>query len=184
MINKDLRRQPIQYIAPEDLDPDNFIACNTHELFLISTHFTRIPKESDPEWDEVYYFIQRDALYTRLEGGEGYVYILQCDNQPGLVKIGMTERTPQERLKEINRATGVLFPFYIVKAYPCKSPRAVEQLVHLELDKFRVNTQKEGFAVFPEQAMETIDRVIEKYGARLDHKPRDLRQDKKYWFTT
>lgn len=62
MINKDLRRQPLQYLAPGDIDPDNYIACNTHELFLISTHFTRIPKESDPEWDEVYYFIQRDAL--------------------------------------------------------------------------------------------------------------------------
>lgn len=182
MINRDIKRNPIKYIAPEDLDQDNFIKCETRDQFLISTHFTRVPKESDPDWDEVYYFIQRDALYTRLEGGEGYVYILKCDNQPGLVKIGMTERTPQERLKEINRATGVLFPFYIVKAYPCKSPRAVEQLTHLELDKYRVNTQKEGFSVFPEQAMEVIERVIDRYGAKIEGKPRDLRQDKKYWF--
>ena len=94
----------------------------------------------------------------------------------------MTERTPQERLKEINRGTGTIFPFYIVKAYPCRSPRAVEQLTHLELDKFRINTQKEGFSVFPEQAMEVIERVIKKYGAELDHTPRDLRYDKKHWF--
>lgn len=184
MINKGARRKSIQFIAPEAVDQDNFIRCETHEQFLISTHFTRVPKESDPECDQVFYFIQRDALYTRLEGGEGYVYILQCDNQPGICKIGMTERTPQERLKEINRGTGVIFPWYLNKAYPCRSPRAVEQLVHLELGKFRINSQKEGFSVFPEQAMETIERVIERYGARLDHVPRDLRQDKKYWFTT
>lgn len=65
MINKDLRQQPLRYIAPEDVNPDNFILCNNHDLFLISTHFTRIPKESDPDWDEVYYFIQRDALLDR-----------------------------------------------------------------------------------------------------------------------
>ena len=182
MINRDIKRQTIRYIAPDVVDQDNFILCTTHEQFLICTHFTRVPKESDPEWDQVFYFIQRDALYTRLEGGEGYVYILQCDNQPGICKIGYTERTPQERLKEINKGTGVIFPWYIVKAYACRSPRAIEQLVHLELDKYRVNTQKEGFSVFPEQAMETIERVINKYGAKIEGKPRDLRHEKKYWF--
>ena len=170
-------------MAPEDISEAEFIQCNTHDLFKISTHFTRVPKEDDPNCDRIYYFVQRDSLYLRLEGGEGWVYILQCDNQPGICKIGETTRTPQERLKEINYGTGVIFPYYIVKAYPCKSPRAVEQLVHLELDKFRVNTQKEGFSVFPEQAMEVIERVIDKYGARLDREPRYLKDDKKYWFT-
>lgn len=186
MLNRILYDQPIQYVSPEEITKEDFIHCDTKHLLKQSTHFTLIPEDPGnlQGWDRVYYFIKRDSIYTRLGGGEGYVYILQCENQPGILKIGETERTPQERVKEINRATGVIFPYYIVAAYPCKSPRAVEQMVHLELDKYRVNSQKEGFAVFPETAKEVIQRIIKYYDAGIVGR-NPVRHDeiKKYWFS-
>lgn len=182
MINRVLAKKTIEYVAPERISEDEFILCTTADQFQISTHFTRVPKPEDPNCDRVYYFIKRDALFDRLEGGEGYVYILECPNQPGMVKIGMTERTVQERVREINRSQGVIVPWIIHSAYPCKSPRAVEQLVHFELDSVRINSQREGFAIFPERAKEVILRVIEKYGASIEGKPQDYRETKKYWY--
>ena len=133
-------------------------------------------------WDRVYYFIKRDELFSRLGGGEGYVYIFECPSQPGILKIGETERTPQERLRELNRSSGVIMPWIIHSAFPCKSPRAVEQLVHLELSGCRINSQKEGFAIFPEKAEEVIKNVIKRYEAEIEGEPRDYRKEKKYWF--
>lgn len=182
MINRILAEKRIQYIDPEQIDEAEYILCRTRASFEISTHFTRVPNPKDPDWDQVFYFIKRDALFDRLEGGEGYVYILECPNQPGICKIGMTERTPQERLREINRGAGIVVPWIVYTAIPCRSPRAIEQLVHLELDDVRVNSQREGFAIFPEKAKEVIQRVVDKYGARIEGKPRDYRDEKKHWF--
>lgn len=186
MLNKVLYDQSIKYIDPKEITKDRFIHCDTRFMLKRCTHFTFVPEDENDlqSWNKVYYFIQRDSIFARLEGGEGYVYILQCDNMPGILKIGETERTPQERVKEINRSTGVIFPYYIVAAFPCKSPRAVEQLVHLELDKYRVNSQKEGFAVFLETAKEAIQQVIDHYGAAItDRAPRRVDEVKKYWFS-
>lgn len=41
----------------------------------------------------------------------GQIYILSTREQPTILKIGYTERSVWERVKEINRATGVLTPF-------------------------------------------------------------------------
>ena len=85
MINKQLREQQIQYIAPEDVLETDFIQCNTHDLFKISTHFTRVPREDDPNWDRVYYFIKRDSLYLRLEGvRDGSTFYSATTNQAWL----------------------------------------------------------------------------------------------------
>ena len=186
MLNRILYDHSIQFVSPEEVTEDQYIQCNTRSQLKRCTHYTLVPEDRDDlqGWDNVYYFIQRDSVFARLEGGEGYVYVLQCDNQPGILKIGETERTPQERVKEINRSAGVIFPYYVAAAFPCKSPRAVEQLVHLELDKYRVNTQKEGFAVFLDTAKETIQRVIKHYGAEIvGREPHRISEVKKYWFS-
>lgn len=43
----------------------------------------------------------------------GHVYILINANMPGLLKIGMTERTPEERARELSAGTGVSSPFIV-----------------------------------------------------------------------
>ena len=60
----------MNYINPEEISSEEFILCNSPDLFLLSTHFTRVPKEFEPNCDEVYYFVRRSDLQRKLEGGQ------------------------------------------------------------------------------------------------------------------
>jgi hypothetical protein len=44
-------------------------------------------------------------------GSRGFIYILSTRSQPRYLKLGMTQRTVEIRVKEINAATRVLVPF-------------------------------------------------------------------------
>lgn len=120
------------------------------------------------------YFMKAGEVFGQLGAEEGYVYILISDQQEGLCKIGYTERTPEERLEEINRATGVILPWKLYDAFPCRSPKIVEQLVHKALAEVRIDQKKEGFAVYPKVAQEIISKVINSSkGKFLYVKPED-----------
>lgn len=106
------------------------------------------------------YYMKANEVLGQLDAGQGYVYILVSDQQTGICKIGSTERTPEERITEINRATGVILPWRLYDAVPCKAPRAVEHLVHKILAESRIDQRKEGFAVNPEVARNIILKVI------------------------
>lgn len=106
------------------------------------------------------YYMKANEVLGELKAGEGYVYILTSPQQKGLCKIGSTERTPEERLKEINQATGVIIPWELYDAFPCKAPRSVELFVHKILAEVRIDRRKEGFAVNPEVARDIITKVI------------------------
>ena len=99
-------------------------------------------------------------LYRRLEGGDGYVYVLENPAQPGICKIGSTGRTPGERLKEINAGSGVIYPWRVATAFRCKAPLTVEKIVHRELNSVRVRSNKEGFEISVEEAEKAIQQVI------------------------
>jgi hypothetical protein len=71
---------------------------------------------------------------------------------PGLVKIGYTERTMDERLQEANLGTWVPQPFSIEFAKFVKQPNAKEQTVHRILAADRVNPRREFFRTQPEAA--------------------------------
>lgn len=49
----------IEYIDPKEITEDKFVYCSNYDLFLESTHFTRIPKKDDPDTDRVLYFIEK-----------------------------------------------------------------------------------------------------------------------------
>ena len=42
----------------------------------------------------------------------GYLYCFSNHSYPGILKVGMTERTPEQRIKELFK-TGVPSPFHI-----------------------------------------------------------------------
>src|SRR5688572_6679317 len=46
--------------------------------------------------------------------GPGYLYVLINPSLPGLVKIGKTNRDPEQRAAELSAATGVPTPFVLV----------------------------------------------------------------------
>ena len=88
------------------------------------------------------------------DGAEhGWLYILSTREQPEILKIGMTIRTVPERVKEINSATGVLYPFSARVIYKVKDARAAERRIFMLLSDYRVRQDREFFKVpFPKAA--------------------------------
>lgn len=64
---------------------------------------------------------------------------------PDLIKVGSTDRTVEERVAELNSATGVPTPFVPVLIVAFPNPAVIEELVHKDLDKYRVNSSREFF---------------------------------------
>ena len=78
---------------------------------------------------------------------EGYVYAMNNEAMPGLIKIGMTTDTPEERAKELSSATGVPFPFKVIVCKKVHNPKVKEAAIHELLSTlgFRVNERREFF---------------------------------------
>jgi len=118
-------------------------------------------------FDQVQYWVRYSNFDAKLALGEGWVYILGNKSLPGILKIGYTDRSPSERVREINGATGVIVPWFVVNAFQCKSPAIIERLVHVHLDNLRINKNKEGFAVSLTQAEDVISRIIQENQAGI-----------------
>ena len=130
-----------------------------------SDAYTLTPDPNDPTNDYIHYWISNNKFNASLSFNEGYIYILENKGQPGVLKIGYTDRTPQERVREINGATGVITPWHIVNAFACRAPLSIESLIHKKLKPFHVN--KEGFAVTISYAEEIITGVISDNNASI-----------------
>ena len=77
---------------------------------------------------------------------------------PGILKVGMTERTPEERAKELF-TTSVPLPFKIEFAKRVKDPKGKESSLHLLLEQYtdRVYPRREFFRVSPEEVRKFFD---------------------------
>jgi hypothetical protein len=87
----------------------------------------------------------------------GWVYILTNPAMPGLVKIGMTGRTPSQRIAELTRATGVPSPFEVVWSAPVSDCAWVEAAVHRLLADRRVSAGREFFRADVALARKTVE---------------------------
>lgn len=89
----------------------------------------------------------------------GIVYVLTNPVMPGIVKIGMTERSDiDKRLRELY-TTGVPVPFEC--AYACKVDPAdcakIEKALHKAFEPQRVNANREFFRIQPAQAIAILE---------------------------
>lgn len=89
----------------------------------------------------------------------GYIYCLSNPTMPGLLKIGMTTRTPEERAKELF-TTGVAAEFKVEFERRIVNPLEKEKAIHKLLDKYRYNSNREYFNISAENAMKIIDTQI------------------------
>lgn len=123
------------------------------------------PQKRAEGWEAVTYYSERRRSYqipTSVPNAQ-WVYVLSNESMPDMVKIGYTNKTPDERVGEINRATGVPTDFIVEYALPCVNGYEVEQLVHKELDDYRVNGKKEFFKLKVEEAKQLINAIGEPY---------------------
>jgi|GEM_PF-6437445 len=97
----------------------------------------------------------------------GYIYVLSNEAMPGLIKIGITNRSVKERVDELSAATGVPKPFDI--EYYCLSGdiEEIERRIHEHFASSRV-LGREFFSTTVERAIEVIDSLakIERFCKR------------------
>ena len=92
----------------------------------------------------------------------GYVYILTNPAMPGLIKIGYTTRTPEERAHELyDKITGVPMPFKVAYKLPCENPEGLEGQIHRKLEKHRVNPYREFFEYSADDAFQLLEQLTD-----------------------
>ncbi|MDD0840688.1 GIY-YIG nuclease family protein [Curvibacter sp. HBC61] len=94
-----------------------------------------------------------------------YIYILINPSLKGLLKIGRTNRRPEERAQELSATSGVPQPFIV--AYEAKISDSVlaEQQIHSELTRMghRNNPAREFFELPLKDAVAIVDRICSNF---------------------
>ena len=125
-----------------------------------AAYYTLSPSSMGDGWENVtYYTARKKGIYNKQGKGDQWVYVLENDSQPGLLKIGYTKLTPDERAKQISNATGVPLPYKVAWAYRCFNGELLEGEVHHALRKYRVNNQREFFQIGLDEVIETIELI-------------------------
>jgi hypothetical protein len=91
-----------------------------------------------------------------LPTGLGYIYLLSTREWRNLLKIGYTNRSIEQRVKEINAATGVIVPFGVRAMWIVKDAPSVEAEIHALLDEYRVRRDREFFQLEYREAFSRI----------------------------
>lgn len=86
---------------------------------------------------------------------DGYIYCFSNQSMPGILKVGMTERTPEARLSEANTSDTWRppTPYKIEFAKKVSNPFQKEKILHTLLEQYteRINIRREFFRVSPEE---------------------------------
>ncbi|WP_342558326.1 GIY-YIG nuclease family protein [Metasolibacillus sp. FSL K6-0083] len=95
----------------------------------------------------------------------GYIYLMVNPSMNGIVKIGLTKRTPEERLDELSKATGVPTPFILVYKERFNDCVRAEKIIHSLLEERgeRVSSNREFFSTETSEAIKIIQEVKENY---------------------
>lgn len=91
----------------------------------------------------------------------GFVYIVSNPAMPGLVKIGYTTRTVNERLAELNHETGVPSPFVIECYWASGDPVRAESTIHRRLMSHRI-PRKEFFRLPIREAIGQVQQILDR----------------------
>lgn len=86
---------------------------------------------------------------------EGYVYILTNEAMPGLVKIGKTGRTPEQRASELY-ATGTPIQFEVFASVFSPNCADLERDIHEAFSEERVNAGREFFRCEAQNAAKVL----------------------------
>ncbi|WP_419890554.1 GIY-YIG nuclease family protein [Paenibacillus xylanexedens] len=91
----------------------------------------------------------------------GYVYILVNESFKGLVKIGKTSISSNERARQLSSSTGVPTPFKVAYEVFSNDCDNLEKAIHIELNDFRVNTNREFFQFPLHKAIQMVQKFSE-----------------------
>lgn len=134
-----------------------------------ATAFTLTPS-TEEGWEDVTYYGPSIFDPSGAVKKPEWVYVLVNGGIPGVCKIGMTTTSVNQRVKEINSATGVITPWYPVYSYKCVNSYYLEQEVHTYLENrgYRVNPNREGFEIDSTTAIKIIEELGSNYQSTND----------------
>jgi hypothetical protein len=90
------------------------------------------------------------------EENAGWIYILSTRETPDLLQVGMTERTIEQEVRELNDGTGVGIPFGVRCCWRVHNPKRAEAIVRAALEPFRIRGDS---ALFRLQFSEAKERI-------------------------
>jgi hypothetical protein len=93
--------------------------------------------------------------------GIGYIYIVSTRSNPKMLKIGYTERTVEQRVKEINSATGIMEPYGVRAVWTVRQAPQVERAVHDALAEYRVQLDREFFELNYATAFKVVGDIVQ-----------------------
>jgi hypothetical protein len=93
--------------------------------------------------------------------GYGYIYCFSNPSMPGILKIGMTERTPETRLREANASDTWRppTPYNIEFAKKVYNPSKKENTLHTLMEQYtdRIHPRREFFRISSEEVINFFD---------------------------
>ena len=155
-------KHDFHYVSPEE--SQYYIKLPVGKMHKADA-FTLIPDKDG--WDNVYYL-----AHSIIDSSGGtrpleYIYVLVNKSVPGMVKIGMTTLTPDQRAKQISSATGVPTPWIPVFSFPCYRSDLLEEEIHEYFAAQRVNDHREMFSVDSYTAQQVIEQLGKRYSSML-----------------
>ena len=88
--------------------------------------------------------------------------MLENDEMPGLYKVGWTERSADERAKELS-GTGLPSPYKVAYSKSTNLTADIEKTIHKNLDYCRLRSNREFFKADFSEIKKVIDNTLEKY---------------------
>ncbi|MEW6615013.1 MAG: GIY-YIG nuclease family protein [Thermodesulfobacteriota bacterium] len=137
---------------------------------------------------------ENDRFYLSVEGGkiwerketeeknslQGWIYALTNPSLPqNFLKIGMTTRTLEERLKELSSNTGVPTPFRVVFEAEVSDCKQVEMIIHHNLAKYRHSSSKEFFDLPQNEAIPILARICSQFPIKPSPSPEEIAKEKR-----
>ncbi len=89
------------------------------------------------------------------------IYVLINEAMPGYVKIGMTNNSVLERLKQLDR-TNIPMPFECYYACEVENAHEEERWLHSIFSDRRVRDEREFFKIDPERVVAAVRRIQKK----------------------
>jgi len=152
----------MKYVAPNE--SQYYIKLHPHQSHKADA-FTRIPDGDG--WDSVYYLAHAVMDSSGGVRKSEYVYVLINKSVPGMVKIGMTTKTVDERARQISAGTGVPTPWIPVYSFSCYRSDLLEEEVHEHFAVHRINAHREMFSIDSYTAQKVIEMLGQRYSSIL-----------------
>lgn len=122
-----------------------------------------------PKEDNINYFLsvngkirKKDEVETteNVEHNNGLIYVLTNSTfENDLLKIGVTQRSPEKRANELSTKTGLPNPFRVKFNIEVGNCKKVEKIIHERLERYRYTSNREFFKMPIDKAISIIKQI-------------------------